>query len=81
MTNPDTEEKLRKLASVEKLSADRNWTYYFSGEGDERGLADDLIDVHLFQRLGNDYKERIFLKPPAQKKRRGAFFLGQVLYP
>ena len=81
MTNPETEEKLRKLASVESSSADRNWTFYLSGEGEERGLADDLIDVQLFQRLGKDYKDRIFLKPPLPEICSGSYRLGQVLYP
>lgn len=81
MTNRETEEKLRKLASVERSSANDNWRFYLSGEGDERGLADELIDVRLFQRLGKDYRERIFLKPPASDTCSGSYRLGQVLYP
>lgn len=81
MTNRETEEKLRKLAAIDKSAAERNWQFYLSGEGDDRELADDLIDVHLFQKLGKDYREQVFLKPPTPDVCSGIYSLGQVLYP
>ncbi len=81
MTNRETEEKLRKLAAIDSTAANDSWQFYLSGEGDDRGLADDLIDVHLYQKLGKDYREQIFLKPPSGEQRDGTYDLGQVLYP
>ncbi len=81
MTNPETEEKLRKLASIDKAAAKRNWLFYLSGEGEDRGLADDLIDVHLDNQIGKNYQERIFLKPPKPKFCQGTYRLGQIIYP
>ena len=81
MTNQETEEKLRKLASIDRVSADNNWKFYLSGEGEDRGLADDLIDVQLYKELGKDYQEQIFLRPLAKEICAGPYSLGQVLYP
>lgn len=63
MSNPDTEEKLRKLASIDEETALGHWQHYLSGEGTERFLADDLIDILLHQELGKDYRKRREGKP------------------
>ncbi len=81
MTNPETEEKLRKLASVDRSLAKNNWRFYLSGAGSDRELADDLIDVQLDQKLGMDFREQIFLKPPPAEMCSGSYSIGQVLYP
>ena len=57
----DTEEKLRKLAPLGKRKADLAWSFYLSGEGEERQEADELLDLFLFQELEKDYREQIFL--------------------
>ena len=62
MTNPQTEEKLRKLASVDPRSADKNWLFYLGAEGEERAAADELLDVVLSQKISKDYQEKIFLR-------------------
>jgi len=81
MTNRETEEKLRKLAAIDRGAADANWLHYLSGEGEERQLADDLIDVQLYQKLSKGYEKRIFLEPSSPSVCDGAYGLGQVMYP
>jgi len=81
MTSRETEEQLRKLAALDKQAAKANWLHYLSGQGAERQLASDLIDVQLFQKLGKDFRKDIFLEPPVAGICRGAYALGQVLYP
>lgn len=81
MTNPETEEKLRKLAALDGKGADASWLYYLSGELEERQEASDLLDILLFQKLQKDYKKRIFLDPPSPAECFGEYFLGSVLYP
>jgi len=55
MTSPETEEQLRKLAALDKEAAKANWLHYLSGQGAERQLASDLIDVQVFQKLSKDF--------------------------
>lgn len=81
MTDRETEEKLRKLASVGKRNADMGWLFYLSGEGEERQEADELIDMLLYQKIRKDFRENIFLDPPAVSDCYGKYFLGKVLYP
>ena len=78
MTNRETEEKLRKLAAVDPGIARAGWQIYLSGEGEDCQLADDLIDVLAFQHLGKDYREQIFLEPPARSICGGDYALGDV---
>lgn len=54
----DIEEKLRKLASIDTRKADLSWLFYLSGELEERQLADELIDIFLFQTIHKDYQEK-----------------------
>lgn len=81
MKNTATEEKLRKLAAIDKHQADRGWNLFLSGQGKERTEADDLLDILLFQELGKGYPEGIFLKPPPPAISEGSYPLGAVLYP
>lgn len=81
MTSRETEEKLRKLASVNRKQANLGWLFYLSGEGEERDQADQLIDVLLFQKLRKGYQERIFLEPPSPAICDGTYRLGTVVYP
>lgn len=81
MTSRETEEKLRKLASLDSKKADSGWLFYLSGEGEERTEADELIDILLFQKLHKGYREGIFLDPPSPADCHGEYFLGNVLYP
>ncbi len=81
MTNRETEEKLRKLAAIDRPIATAGWHFYLSGQGEERQFADDLIDVLAFQKLGKDYQENIFLEPPAEGTCAGLYGLGDVIYP
>jgi len=81
MTNRETEEKLRKLASVASGDADSAWLLYLSGEGKERQDADDFLDILLFQKLRKDFREEIFLDPQIPAACAGSYFLGNVLYP
>ena len=81
MTNPITEEKLRKLASLNGTQADKSWLMYLAGEGEERAETDDLLDVVLFKRLGKDFREHIYLEPPVPESCQGEYVLGNVVYP
>ncbi len=81
MTSHDTEEKLRKLASLGKQKADLNWLFYLSGEAEDRQAADELLDIILFQETQKDYRERIFLDPPPPSDCAGEYSLGSVIYP
>ena len=54
MTNPDLEENLRKLASLDRGQADMSWLLYLAAEGEERELAKDPIDVLVYQQVGKD---------------------------
>lgn len=81
MTNPETEEKLRKLASVDFNAAQTGWLLYLSGELEERQEASDLLDILLHQKLQKDFEENIFLDPPPAPKCFGEYILGNVLYP
>ncbi len=64
MDHRTTEEKLRKLASVNPHLAHTGWNFYLTGQGRERGLADDLLDILLFQSVGADFARKILLDPP-----------------
>ncbi len=77
----ETEEKLRKLASVGRRKADLGWLFFLSGEAEERQSADELIDILLFQEIQKDYREKIFLDPPAASHCFGEYSLGTVIYP
>jgi len=81
MTSRETEEKIRKLAAINKKIADSSWLFYLSGEQEERASADQLIDMLVFQKLQKDYKERIFLKPASPAECFGNYLLGMVVYP
>jgi len=81
MANRETEEKIRKLAALDGRTAVSSWLFYLSGEGDERQLADDLIDVLLFRSAGKSFEKGIFLEPPTTGECRGEYVLGTVLYP
>lgn len=81
MTSRETEEKLRKLGSVDPEAARLGWQFYLSGEGAERELADDLIDVLLSQKLGKSYARGIYLEPPSEPTCDGSYRLGNVCYP
>jgi len=76
----EVEEKLRKLAPVDKR-ADLSWLFYLSGEGRERQEADELIDILLFKKIQKGYKENIFLDPPKASDCFGDYLLGNVVYP
>jgi len=80
MTNPVTEEKLRKLTSLSGRQADKSWLLYLAGEGEERAEIDDLLDVVLFKTLGKNFRENIFLEPPTQSVCQGEVVLGNVVY-
>lgn len=77
----ETEEKLRKLASVGSKNADVGWLLYLSGEAEERQSADELLDILLFQKIQKDYRERIFLDPPPAGDCNGEYSFGMVVYP
>ncbi|MBI4454772.1 MAG: ATP-binding protein [Acidobacteria bacterium] len=77
----ETEEKLRKLASVGGKNADLGWLLFLSGEAEERQSADELLDVLLFQKLQKDYREKIFLDPAPAADCVGEYSLGTVVYP
>jgi len=81
MTSPATEEKLRKLASLDRKKAEANWLFYLSGEGQERHEADELVDIMLHKKLGKDYQEMVFLDPPNVADCNGEYFFGTVQYP
>lgn len=81
MASRETEEKVRKLAAVDPRGAAASWLFYLSGEGDERQLADDAIDVLLFQKARKDYRKDIFLEPPIARDCGGEYALGTVTYP
>jgi len=81
MVSRETEEKIRKLAAIDKKIADSSWLFYLSGEGEERKSADELIDMLVFQKLKKDYEEKIFLKSAPPPVCNGSYFLGMVLYP
>ena len=81
MTNPITEEKLRKLASVEPNNSDLAWLFYLSSEGKDRQEADELLDILLHQKIQKDYREKIILDPPNALDCNGEFQLGIVDYP
>jgi len=74
-------EKLRKLASADPQLAQSSWLFYLSAEGPERGTADDLLDLLLYQLVQADYRRRILLDPPPPTDCRGEYELGNVLYP
>ena len=81
MTQPNIEEKLRKLASVGGRRAELAWLFYLAGDDHERRETDSLLDVLLFQTLQKDFRERIFLDPPPPSECVGEYRLGTVLYP
>ena len=81
MTNRDTEEKLRKLAAIDAGAAERGWLLYLSAEGKDRELADDLLDVILYQDLNKTFDKGIFLDPPSPSACNGPYVLGKILYP
>jgi len=81
MPDRDTDEKLRKLASIDQRKADLSWLFYLSGEGKDRQAADELVDVLLFKEIEKDYKEKVILDPPAARDCAGEYTLGTVLYP
>ena len=81
MTSLTTEEKLRKLASIDQRQAEAGWMFYLSGSKDERIEADELVDVMLHKKLGKDYKEKVFLDPVDKDKLKGEYHLGTVQYP
>lgn len=81
MTNRETEEKLRKLESINRDQADLSWLFFLSGEGAERDLADQLLDVQLFQQAQKGYRKGIFLDPPTRRQCEGSYSLGTVIYP
>lgn len=81
MTSRETEEKRRKLASIDPKLAETGWLFYLGAEGSERALADDLIDVLTFQNVTKDYREEFFLEPHSWNLCVGDYQLGTVLYP
>ncbi|MDA2934221.1 hypothetical protein MYX82_07745, partial [Acidobacteria bacterium AH-259-D05] len=81
MTDPQVEEKLRKLAPLSRKKANLGWLFYLSGETQERQAADELLDILLFQEVEKDYREKIFLDPPPASECFGEYFLGTVIYP
>ena len=81
MTPHETEEKLRKLASISSRQAALGWLLYLSGEGEERQATEELLDVLLFQKLRKDYREEVLLDPPNPASCLGEFQLGTVVYP
>lgn len=81
MTSPITEEKLRKLASVESGNSDLAWLFYLSSEGKDRQEADELFDILLHQKVQKDYQEKIILDPPSAQACQGDYPLGTVDYP
>ena len=81
MDRDSTKEKLRKLASLDPSLADGGWLFYLAGQGQERGLADDLLDVLLFQTAGADFSRKILLDPPPPYICEGEYPLGSILYP
>lgn len=81
MTNQNTEEKLRKLASLNPKRAEKGWLLYLGAEGQERSEVDELLDLLLFRDAEKDYRERVFLDPPQPNNCSGEYQLGQVLYP
>lgn len=50
MAGRDTERNLRRLAPFGRLAAEQAWLFYLSGVGAEREVADDLLEVLLFER-------------------------------
>lgn len=81
MTSRETEEKLRKLASIDPKLAETGWMFYLGAEGSDRALADDFIDVLTYKHATKDYREEIFLEPPPRNLCAGEYELGTVLYP
>lgn len=81
MANRETEEKLRKLESLDRENANLNWLFYLSGEGAERELADQLLDVQLFRQAEKGFGKGIFLDPPPRARCAGPYSLGTVIYP
>ncbi len=81
MTANPTEEKLRKLASVDPEAARNAWLFFLAAEGPERQAADDLLDLLLYQAIDADYERRILLDPPPAGLCDGQYRLGTVLYP
>jgi len=77
----EIEEKLRKLAPLDKRKAEQAWLFYLSGELQERREAEELIDILLFQQASKDYQKNIFLDPPAPSLCQGEYQLGTVIYP
>lgn len=80
MTNPHTEEKLRKLSPIDSQTRQK-WLFYLSAEGKERDEADELIDILLYQQSGKDYQKKIHLDPPTPSDCYGKYQLGTVIYP
>ncbi len=81
MVNILTEEKFRKLASLDKKKASLMWQFYLSGEGKERQEAEELLDIELYQQAKKDFSENIFLDPPDPSQCFGEYELGTVEYP
>ncbi len=81
MNNQATEEKIRKLASLDNKKAHLHWLFYLSGEGKERNDADELMDIILHQQTGKDFQKNIHLDPPNADSCFGEFPLGAVEYP
>jgi len=57
------------------------WRWFLSGEGAERAATADLLDVLLWQVVAKDYREQVWLPPPAPAMCAGEIPLGTVLYP
>lgn len=81
MTNEETEEKLRRLAPLNRDFAHKAWLYYLSGEAEERQDASDLFDILLHQNAGKSFERGIFLDPPPPTQCDGSYRLGNVMYP
>lgn len=76
-----TEEKLRKLAAIDADLARSGWLFYLAGQGKERGQADDLLDLLLFQTANADFSKKILLDPASTQICEGEYALGSILYP
>ena len=63
--SPETEEKIRKLAPVDPRKTHSSWLFYLSGEGEERQLAENLIEVPVFRKFPQYYRDRTFPEYPS----------------
>jgi len=74
------DEKFRKLApKFDKTNL--MWLFYLAGEGNERGEANELLDVLMHYELRKDYSKMILLEPPKPEDCSGEYYLGDVIYP